>query len=156
MKRSFRLLFVLSLFTCIASAQQTNESNFVLKGIFTGKHTHVLRLSYKDENGRTIQQTAHIINGRFLFRGFISSPISAGISADIKITPNGPDVSNYNEVFLSPGLMTIALKENNFDHAVLTGSPVQGEWAEAQPLAIQMTALSSKGPCDAISEPLSY
>jgi hypothetical protein len=132
MKRNIYFLLLSLLSTCIASAQERKTSNFTLKGTFIGKHAHTISLFYKNDCGKRIEQKAYIKNGIFSIRGFISSPVYAGIMSDIKITPNSPDVSNFIDVFLSPGNMTIALKENNFEHAVLTGSPVQDEWVKLQ------------------------
>jgi|GEM_PF-7053125 len=132
MKLNIYLLFFFSLFTCITSAQEQKQPHFTLKGTFIGKHAHVIFLTYKDDSGKKIERKAYIKNGMFSFSGFISSPIYGGLMSDIKIKPNGPDVSNYVDVFLSPGNMTIALKENDFEHAVLTGLPVQDEWIKLQ------------------------
>lgn len=131
MKRNIYLLFFFSLFSCLTSAQINKQSHFRLKGIFIGKHAHVIFLTYKCASGK-IEWKAYIKNGTFSFSGFISSPVFAGLTSDIKIKPNGPDVCNYVDVFLGPGKMTIVLKENDFDHAVLTGSPVQDEWIKLQ------------------------
>jgi hypothetical protein len=134
MKRNIYLLFIFSLFICIASTQEKKTSNFVLKGTFIGKHAHAIFLTYKDSSGKKIERKVYLKNGVFSFRGFISGPVYAGVMSDIKITPNGPDVSNYVDVFLSPGNMVISLKENDFEHAVLSGSPVQDEWMEVETL----------------------
>jgi hypothetical protein len=130
MKRFFSLLLFLSLYVCIASAQKTPISNFILKGTFKGKHARAISLFYRNNSGKEIEYKTFLKNGAFAFRGFISSPVNATIMSDIKIKPNGPDVSNAVEVFLTPGNMMISLKENDFEHAILTGSPVHDEWAE--------------------------
>jgi len=132
MKRNIYLLFFFSLFTCTALAQGKKTPNFVLKGTFIGKHAHAIFLTYKDSSGQAIERKAYIKNGVFSFKGFISSPVYGIVMSDIKITPNGPDVSNAVEVFLSPGDLNISLKENDFEHAVLIGSPVQDEWINLQ------------------------
>ncbi|EHQ27644.1 DUF4369 domain-containing protein [Mucilaginibacter paludis] len=134
MKRNIYLLLLLPLFTYIALAQEKKTSNFVLKGTYIGKHAHAIFLTYKESSGKKTQRKVYLKNGIFSFKGFISSPVYAGVTSDIKITPNGPDVSNYVDIFLSPGNMTISLTENDFEHAVLSGSPVQDEWMKMQTL----------------------
>ncbi len=128
MKPNIYLVFIFFLFTTIASAQVKKVPNFVLKGSFTGKHTHAIFLTYKDISGKKIEHKANIKNGVFSFRGFISNPVYGMITSDIKIAPNGSDASNLAEVFLSPGNLTISLKENDFENAILAGSPIQDEW----------------------------
>jgi hypothetical protein len=128
MKRNIFSVFFFSLYTCIVTAQENKTSNFILKGTLIGKHAHVIFLTYKDSSGQKIECKAYIKNGIFSFKGFISSPVYGIVMSDIKITPNGPDVSNAVEVFLSPGNLTISLKENDFEHAVLIGSQLQDEW----------------------------
>jgi hypothetical protein len=132
MKRNIYLLFFFSLFNCTALAQGKKTPDFVLKGTFIGKHAHAIFLTYKDSSGQRIERKVYIKNGIFSFKGFISSPVYGTVMSDIKINPSGPDVSNAVEVFLSPGNLTIALKENDFAHAILTGSPVQDEWINLQ------------------------
>lgn len=132
MKRNIYLVFFFSLLTCIASAQVKKSSNFVLKGTFIGKHTQAIFLIYEDSSGQKTKHKAFINNGIFSFKGFISSPVYATIMSDIKIKPSSMNVSNVAEVFLSPGDLTISLKENDFGHPVLVGSVVHNEWTNLQ------------------------
>jgi len=128
MKSNIYLVFIFSLFTSISSAQEKKLPNFVLKGTFIGKHAHAIFLTYKDGNGKKIEHKANIKNGVFSFKGIIANPVYGTVMSDIKIFSNDTDVSNAVEIFLSPGNLTISLQENDFEHAVLTGSPVQDEW----------------------------
>jgi hypothetical protein len=128
MKPRIYLLFFFFLFTSIVSAQKKTTSNFTLNGTFSGKHARAISLFYNNDNGKKIERKVYLKHGAFAFKGFISSPVYALVMSDIKITSNDPDVSNAVEVFLSPGNMAISLKENDFEHAVLTGSPAQDEW----------------------------
>ena len=45
---------------------------------------------------------------------------------------NKADVSNYIDLFLSPGNMNISLKRDHFDEAKITGSPTQDEFEELE------------------------
>jgi len=128
MKPKIYLAYIFSLFTFIASAQEKKTPNFVLKGTFIGKHAQAIFLTYKDENGKKIEHKANIKNGIFSFRGFIANPVYGVVTSDIKMFPNDPVVSNAVEIFLSSGNLTLSLQENDFEHAVLTGSPIQDEW----------------------------
>jgi thiol-disulfide isomerase/thioredoxin len=118
--------------SAIAQKHQTH-CNFILKGIIVCRQAHKIFLTYRDNSGSKVMLTAYIKNTEFVFRGFISSPVSAFIMSDIKVNPNSNrDVSNGTELFLSPGNMRIYLRENEFDKALITGSPMQDEWYQLQ------------------------
>jgi hypothetical protein len=132
MKTKFFLLLFLLSYNCVINAQGKRHTyNFILKGHVVGKHTHSLHMRYIDGYGKTLDQKVYIKNGSFVVKGYISSPVCAGILNDIKINPNNhADISNYVDVFLSPGDMTISLKENDFEHAKIKGSIMQKDWEE--------------------------
>lgn len=129
MKTNFFLLFLLLSYNSQANAQVKNHPyNFILKGYVVGKHTHSLHIRYINGYGKTLNQKVYIKKGSFIIEGYISSPICAGILNDININPNNhEDASNYVDIFLCPGKMTISMKENNFYHAKITGSIMQKE-----------------------------
>ena len=129
MKRFISLLLFLFLLTYLASAQKQITPNFILRGTFTGKHTHAIFLQYIDGNGKRIERKAYIRRGKFLFRELIASPVYAGLISDIKVKPKDiGEVSNFTEIFLSPGEMTVSLHENDFGHAKITGSIMQSDY----------------------------
>ena len=101
-----------------------------------GKYAHSITLFYLNGSGKKTWHNAYIKNGSFLFRGFIDGPVYGGVMSDIKIKIGGPDVSNATELILCPGKITLSLKENDFEHAILTGSPVQDEWVKMQSLDV--------------------
>jgi len=130
MKPILALIFSLFLLSSLASAQKKQAvPNYTLRGTFTGKHSHAIFLDYKDSNGKRIRRKAYVKNGKFIFKGWISSPVYAFLVGDIKVTLNKkPDVSNGTEMFLSPGEMTVSLQENDFEHAKITGSIMQRDY----------------------------
>ncbi|MFI5163268.1 MAG: DUF4369 domain-containing protein [Sphingobacteriales bacterium] len=134
MKRTLFPLFLLVICTCAMCTKVRPTSNiFTLKGRFTGKHADTIFLIYKDTNGKKLEQQVYINNGTFLFKGSISSPVYADLESNIEINPNSrSDVSNVAEIFLTPGDMTVTVRENDFDHAKITGSPLQDEWNNLQ------------------------
>ncbi|SDT53411.1 Glutathione peroxidase, house-cleaning role in reducing lipid peroxides [Mucilaginibacter mallensis] len=146
MKSIVALLFFLFLLSSLASAQKKQAvPNYILRGTFTGKHSHALFLDYKDNNGKKIRRKAYIKEDKFTFKGWISSPVYATLMSDIKVMPNNKyDVSNGTEIFLSPGEMTVSLHENDFEHAKITGSQMQDDWDELikQEKPIQQNKLS--------------
>jgi len=118
--------------TAIAQKQKT-PCNFILQGTIVCREAHKIFLDYRDNTGSKVMRTAYIKKGKFVFRDFISSPVSAFIMSDIKIKPNNHrDVSNATEIFLSPGKMTISLRENEFYMSPVTGSAMQDEWYQLQ------------------------
>jgi len=126
--RFFLLLLLLSYNSHANIKEKRHPYNFILRGHVIGKHTHSLHMRYIDGYGKTLDQKVYIKNGSFVIKGYISSPVCAGILNDIKINPNNhEDISNYVDVFLCPGAMTISLKENDFYHAKITGSIMQKE-----------------------------
>jgi len=134
MQRNLYLLIFFSFCTGTVSAQEKRAPNFTLTGTFSGKHAHTISLTYRDTSGNRIGPEARIKKGTFSLSSYISSPVYAFILSDKKIKPQGPDVSNGTELFLTPGNMTIALREDDFEHAVLKGSPLQDEWIKLQAL----------------------
>lgn len=150
MKPIVALLFFIFLVNITASAQKKQAvPNYILRGTFTGKHSHTLFLDYKDSNGKRIQRKAYIKDGKFIFKGWISSPVYATLMSDIKVIPNNKyDVSNCIELFLSPGEMTVSLHENDFEHAKITGSQMQDDWdgliKQEEPIQQNKLSLYSK------------
>jgi len=126
MKHKFPLLLLLMLFTCIAYAQKTKaKNNFILKGSTTDRKTHTVWLTYTIGNQR-LKRKAFVKKGSFSFTGFIPSPLYA------EFYFNSKPLSNHdwgiNEVFLTPGNMTIALTGDSTTNAVITGSAMQDDW----------------------------
>ncbi len=122
------MLSLLSITILSHPQNKINTNNFILTGTVTG-NIHKVILIYPDIPGHRHSYTIHVKNGHFVFKGYISSPVYAGIMNDDKVDPkNTADVSNYSELFLSPGNMTVTLRRGEFDQAKITGSPTQDEW----------------------------
>ncbi|HVV56058.1 MAG TPA: DUF4369 domain-containing protein, partial [Mucilaginibacter sp.] len=127
-KSCFLLLIVVcNLIACTKAKHSSNT--FTLKGKFTGRSADTIFLTYRDTTGEKVEQSAVINNGSFFFKGYINSPFHADLTSNIRSTPaSNSNASNFTEIFLSPGEMTIDLRENDFDRAKITGSPTQEEW----------------------------
>jgi peroxiredoxin len=134
MKTTLSLLLSFAFFVSAAIAQKNKTpSNLILQGNIVCRHAHKILLDYRDGTGKKVTHTAYIKKGRFVFREFIESPVSAFIMSDIKIKlDNGPGISNATEIFLTPGKMKISLREDDFEHAKINGSTMQEEYNDLQ------------------------
>jgi len=120
----------------IACYGQTANS-FTLNGKITGLQTGKLRMAYN--NGKPVQDSAEIKNGSFTFKGTVTQPVEVYFSGN---TQDGSiDDPDFTSFFIEPGIITIALKEGDFKHAVITGSKTQNEAKELQD---SMAALQQK------------
>ncbi|HVS93404.1 MAG TPA: DUF4369 domain-containing protein [Mucilaginibacter sp.] len=125
----YLLLFLIACSFIMCKKVKHPKNIFILKGSFTGKAADTIFLTYRDSSGNRIEKSTAIIKGHFSFWDSINYPVHADLTSNIKTYPGSNDtVSNFAEVFLTPGEMTIELRENDFDHAKITGSPTQDEW----------------------------
>ena len=126
--------------------QALQAGPFTLSGIITGQASGKLKLFYTDKDGRGVQDSSLIKEGRFEFKGVIAEPQVAYLQGAIKSRDmNDPNAFDF---FLEPAPMTISLKANDFKHAVITGSKSQDEYRELQqlkaPIYKEMEPLSKK------------
>src|SRR5271166_3932468 len=117
--RLYPALFILLFNYTVYALPGKGINNFALKGIIIGKKDRTIWLTYPDYTGKKHNHVAHVKNGMFLFRGFISNPVQADLLSDRKSRSNND--SHYLEIFLSPGNMTVTLREGDFEHAKITG-----------------------------------
>jgi thiol-disulfide isomerase/thioredoxin len=85
-------------------------------------------LQYNDVSAKWIQDTAHVVNGKFIFKGELRGPTLAYLVG--KIRSVSLDDPNRKLIFLEPGKMTTYLSEGDFQHARIVGSRTQQELEE--------------------------
>jgi thiol-disulfide isomerase/thioredoxin len=104
----------------------SNPQKFVLSGKIDGQQEGIVHLSYAVAKGKYVQDSAVLHQGTFRFTGELSEPAMAWFYGKIK--SRGMDDPNATDIFVEPGHLQIALRVNDFKHAVLTGSASQDEY----------------------------
>lgn len=114
-----------------AASAQTTKS-FTLEGKITGYTDPYIYLSYHDNTGKWIKDSAAVKNGAFSFHGQIDEPTMAGLYG--KQTSRSMGDQNTTSIFIEPTKMTATLENHKFWDAVIKGSKTQEENAilEAQ------------------------
>jgi len=98
---------------------QEKRGPFQLDGTIAGKNNGYVYLRYG--NGFYIEDSCAIKNGAFSFKGMLSEPVKATISA------NGETGYDF---YLDPSQMTINVKSPAFDEATVTGSATQQDYQQ--------------------------
>ncbi|MFT3705253.1 MAG: TlpA disulfide reductase family protein [Agriterribacter sp.] len=108
---------------------QSINKKFEIRGELTGFPDHTYMKLYDFATGSNVfMDSAQIINGKFLFRGSIKSEYQKlGFIYTTK-TADGytPDISVF---WVEGGLIHFKGKKGDFEHAEITGSPMQTEAA---------------------------
>ncbi len=122
---AYFLASAFAIFSCFA---QEGRHSFILNGNISGRDTGRLVLSYNSPTGKFISDTVLLKNGRFTFSGRITEPTMATLEGNLQF-PNRYNIydPNFRILFLEPSKMTIVLRENDFRHAVVTGSATEDE-----------------------------
>ena len=116
------LSFLFVFFTnCIAA--QLIPKPFSIKGVIKNQSSGFIKLDYINNKGEYINDSARIVNGRFIFKGIIAHPFFADIYGDI-VTRGTNDI-NFNSIFIEPGIMQVVLEKDNFKNLKLHGSKTQ-------------------------------
>jgi len=126
--KKYLLLFLGGLPTLLIHAQP-----FTLTGTITGQTSGKLKMYYTNKDGKRVQDSSSINNGRFEFRGNIAEPGGAYLFNVLK-TADVEDPRNSTEIYLEPTAMTIKMKAGDIRNAVLTGSKTQDEFLALQKL----------------------
>jgi len=115
-----KLLIVVTglLVTSTATAQE-KRGPFQLDGTIAGKNNGYVYLRYG--NGFYIEDSCAIKNGTFSFKGMLSEPVKATISA------NGETGYDF---YLDPANMKIDVKSPTFQEATVSGSTTQNEYQQ--------------------------
>ncbi len=122
---TMKILTILLCICCLGSYAQKNK--FTINGTITGKDTGHIVLGYYNKSYKWIETIAPLQQGKFTFTGAIDGVTFAKISNNTKSTANDPNVAT---LFIEPNVITVNLKENDFKHAVVTGSVAQKELDE--------------------------
>ncbi|MBB6270903.1 thiol-disulfide isomerase/thioredoxin [Pedobacter cryoconitis] len=135
MKKNIFLAIILSLYSIVALAQQTN-SEFTLVGTFTGTPISRIEMTYPDSNGKRQVAIDTLNKNTFIFKGNIK-----GVTvANFVIKPAKQiEASNlfdgyvFFKVFLEPNKMTLIGDVANMVDMEFTGSETQREYKKFLP-----------------------
>jgi thiol-disulfide isomerase/thioredoxin len=94
---------VLAIVQANAMAQPA-KVNFQISGIATGSYKGKIFLRFNDKNNDYNVLTADLIDGRFLFKGFLEEPVRAGLGLEAP--------SNIAWVYLDTGKISLTIKTN--------------------------------------------
>jgi thiol-disulfide isomerase/thioredoxin len=132
MKTSFLTIFTSVLFIIFSLSLyaqiETPKLKFKLNGKLSGTQTRQVYLKYFDYVGKTVVDTCKLKKGIFSFTGFIKDPTKATLT-DITRTRSNVE-GNSLMLFLEPGVMNIALVENKYHQARITGSKTQNDFEQ--------------------------
>jgi len=118
-------LIILLCFCSFAGYAQkkTTVGKFTITGTLTGRDTGRVVLGYYNKNSKWTERTASLQQGKFSFDGVIDGVTFAKISGSSKSANiNDPNVA---PIFIEPNVLTVNLVENDFKHAVISGSDAQ-------------------------------
>ncbi len=102
----------------------TSKDDFSLQGKISDKNQGTIYLAgFYGVGGKFKKDSANINNGSFHFEGTLSEPAQAYLS----LSKDGSNdlTGNTMSIFLEQSKMTISLKKNDFDNAIVTGSKSQ-------------------------------
>jgi len=131
-----KLLITLLCICCLGSYAQKNK--FIISGTVSGNDTGHIVLGYYNKSYKWVETSATLQQGKFNFTGVIEGVTFAKISNNSKPTATDPNVA---ALFIEPNIITIALKESDFKHAVVTGSVSQ---SNLDALNSQVEAISNE------------
>jgi thiol-disulfide isomerase/thioredoxin len=123
MKCKLLLLLLIFLSLSLKAQIETPKLKFTLNGKLSGTRTKEVYLNYFDNVGISVKDTCKLKNGIFSFTGFIKDPTKATLTG-IARTQSNVEVNSLI-LFLEPGVMNIALVENKYHQARISGSKTQ-------------------------------
>ncbi len=115
------LLFILT--SC--NQPKSNSKTFTLKGKVDGQNTEYVVLSYIDSSDVYISDTLPVKNNYFFRQGSLDHTQLVSLTSNL--TGGYMEDPNRLQFFLEPNEMEIALKEDQFSDALITGSKSQIE-----------------------------
>ena len=118
---------ILMLFACTFSCiiLSCQENNFTLNGKVKGMNKGYIILNYINADGNTINDSCLIKKGKLNFKGQISEPTMAHLSA-IENTSTNSRV-NRATFYLEEGNIKVKGKKNHLDQVLIRGSKTQDE-----------------------------
>jgi len=108
-------------------AQSTRDSAYTITGKIEGLTDGWVWLSHRGLGGGPLDST-QVKNGSFVFKGYARQPHLCGIGQTGYVDGNRFPVS----FFVQPGELTVTGKMSAYADVVVTGSPVQDEYARFQ------------------------
>lgn len=100
------------------------QKKFILNGNIKGQASgNVFIICFKD--GKMRKDSVALMNGNFTYHDTIAEPTQVYLSLNKE--GNAEQRNNAVTVFIEPGIMTIKLRKDHFDEAVMTGSETQKE-----------------------------
>lgn len=117
-------LVVIILTSC--NQPKSNSNAFTLKGTVEGPNTEYVVLSYVDSSNVSVTDTITVENNSFSKQGSLIHPQLVSLTSNL----TGRYIEDPNKLrfFLEPNEMEIALKEDQFPDALITGSKSQIEY----------------------------
>lgn len=105
---------------------KSNHNAFILKGTVEGPNTEYVVLSYVDSSNVYVTDTITVENNSFFKQGSLIHPQLVSLTSNL--TGRYMEDPNKLRFFLEPNEMEIALKEDQFPDALITGSKSQIEY----------------------------
>lgn len=130
---AFLFVFTIQLIVPKAYGQ---SKGYELKGQIEGRQEGYIYLSYQNQDGKAVSDSAKIVNQQFVFTVNIKEPTSAFLRGSSQL--RSTDDPNFVTVFLAPNSMQVKLKQNEFKHILLSGSEMQ---SDADQLALSKQAV---------------
>ena len=132
----------------VYAQQALAPAPFEFRGMISGRDTGIVVLQYNDVSAKWIQDTAHVVNGKFIFKGELMGPTRAYLVGNVRsISVDDP---NRKLIFLESGKMTADVSEGDFQHARIDGSRTQQELEELndeiKPLRAAIAAIKRSWP----------
>lgn len=124
MLKKILVMMIGALFTCATSSAQLKK--FILNGSIKDKTSGLIKMGWVAADGNLIQDSAVIINGAFVFKGAVSWPVMAFITANA----DGFKFNDANSAtfFLEAGKLTLQVTANDFANMKLEGSATHDEF----------------------------
>ena len=105
---------------------KSNNNAFILKGTVDGSKTEYVVLSYVDSSNVDVKDTITVENNSFFKQGFLIHTQLVSLTSNL--TGEYMEDPNRLRFFLEPNEMEIALNEDQFPDALITGSKSQIEY----------------------------
>jgi thiol-disulfide isomerase/thioredoxin len=121
MKNAFFVLFLLAAYVTVPAQK------FVLTGAIPNADGAMVHLTYQVDGGKRVQDSCVVEQGRFRFSGTIPGPTLGYL-----YQPGESRDRSGMQIFLEPAAMQVAIRDGNFEKAVVTGSNTQTEYEVLQ------------------------
>lgn len=125
-RNSFIILMLLIFFLHLKGFSQNEVNNFSLSGIIKGEQdNYLVKIKYLDDDGSWINDSMHLKNNRFLFKGFINSQRRIYLKGDVKSIADND--SNATSFYIDPENNFFTSTYGNVKNAEIRGSKTEVE-----------------------------